>query len=124
MVLFPVCQRQACKLSRLVDVWQYDYRIVVLEFDPASCLWHYLVMPLCSINQHSEKDALELSTFLVKEHRIGSKKVSDFQAIQHKLAVMATEIEATKWLDYCGARWIDQGPLETETASKVKLIAS
>ena len=58
MVQSPVCQRHVCKLSRLVNVWQYDYRIVVLEFDPASCLWHYMVMPLCSINKHSEKDAL------------------------------------------------------------------
>ena len=53
-----MCQPHLCKLSRLVNVWQYDYRIVVLEFDPAECLWHYMVIPLCSINQHSEKDAL------------------------------------------------------------------
>ena len=37
---------------------------------------------------------------------------------------MATEIEATKWLDYFGAKWIDQGRLDTETVSKVKLIES
>jgi len=68
--------------------------------------------------------ALEPSTSLVNEPRIGSKKVRDFQAIQHNLAVMATEIEATKWLDNCGARWVDQGPLDAETALKAKLIAS
>ena len=51
-------QRHVCKLSCLVNVWQYDYRIVVLDSDPPLCLWHYMVMPFCSINQHSEKDAL------------------------------------------------------------------
>ena len=68
--------------------------------------------------------ATEASTSYVTECRIGSKKVSNFQAIQHKVAVMATEIEATKWLDNCGARWIDQEPLVAETALKAKLIAS
>ena len=51
----PAARMQIKPLSECLAI---RLRIVVLEFDPASCLWHYMVMPLCSINQHSEKDAL------------------------------------------------------------------
>jgi alkylation response protein AidB-like acyl-CoA dehydrogenase len=37
---------------------------------------------------------------------------------------MATDIEAATWLVYRGAWLVDQGRLDTATASKVKLFAS
>ena len=59
-----------------------------------------------------------------KEREVAGKPVFDYQAIAHKLADMAAEIEAAKWLVYYGAWRVDQGDLDRATASKVKLIAS
>jgi alkylation response protein AidB-like acyl-CoA dehydrogenase len=68
--------------------------------------------------------ALEASLAYAQDRRIGSRRVSDFQAIQHKLADMAAEIEAARWIVYHGAWRVDQGTLDAATASKAKLIAS
>ena len=68
--------------------------------------------------------AMDASIAYARERVIGSRKVGDFQAIQHKIADMAAEIEAAKWLVYYGAWRVDQGTLDQATASKVKLIAS
>ena len=68
--------------------------------------------------------AMDASIAYARERAIGSRKVGDFQAIQHKIADMAAEIEAAKWLVYYGAWRVDQGTLDQATASKVKLIAS
>jgi len=68
--------------------------------------------------------AMDASIAYARERAIGSRKVGDFQAIQHKIADMAADIEAAKWLVYYGAWRVDQGTLDQATASKVKLIAS
>ena len=47
-----------------------------------------------------------------------------FQAIAHRLADMAAEIEAAKWMVYYGAWRVDRGDLDAATASKIKLVAS
>ncbi len=59
-----------------------------------------------------------------KDRVVAGKPVIEYQAIAHKLADMAAEIEAAKWLVYYGAWRVDQGDLDLATASKVKLIAS
>jgi alkylation response protein AidB-like acyl-CoA dehydrogenase len=52
-------------------------------------------------------------------------KISSFQAIQHMLADMATQVEAARALVYLAARQIDQGSKETSKASAMcKLFAS
>ena len=68
--------------------------------------------------------ALQASLAYAQERQIGSKRVGDFQAIQHKLADMAADIEAAKWIVYHAAWRVDQGTLDGAMASKAKLIAS
>lgn len=55
---------------------------------------------------------------------VRGKPIIEYQAIAHKLADMAAEIEAAKWMVYYGAWRVDQGTIDPATASKVKLIAS
>jgi hypothetical protein len=55
---------------------------------------------------------------------VRGKPIIEYQAIAHKLADMAAEIEAAKWLVYYGAWRVDQETLDAATASKVKLVAS
>lgn len=68
--------------------------------------------------------ALEASLAYAQDRQVGSRRVSDFQAIQHKLANMAADIEAARWIVYHGAWRVDRGTLDAATASKAKLIAS
>ena len=68
--------------------------------------------------------ALDASLAYAQNRQIGSRRVSDFQAIQHKLADMAADIEAARWIVYHGAWRVDRGTLDAATASKAKLIAS
>jgi len=68
--------------------------------------------------------ALDASLAYAQDRQIGSRRVSDFQAIQHKLADMAADIEVARWIVYHGAWRVDQGTLDAATASKAKLIAS
>jgi butyryl-CoA dehydrogenase len=50
--------------------------------------------------------------------------IAKFQAISHKLADMATELEAACWLVYRSAWLIDQGQPDMKAASMAKLFAS
>ncbi|HRD78456.1 MAG TPA: acyl-CoA dehydrogenase family protein [Hyphomicrobiaceae bacterium] len=68
--------------------------------------------------------ALDASLAFARERRIGEKRVADFQAIRHKLADMAAEIDAARVFVMHGARFVDEGRLEPDMASKVKLVAS
>jgi alkylation response protein AidB-like acyl-CoA dehydrogenase len=55
---------------------------------------------------------------------VANKRIGDFQAVGHRLADMAADIEAAKWLVYYGAWRVDQNTLDPATAAKVKLVAS
>lgn len=59
-----------------------------------------------------------------KDRIVAGKPIIEYQAVAHKLADMAAEIEAAHWLVYYGAWRVDQGTLDMATASRVKLIAS
>ncbi len=50
--------------------------------------------------------------------------ISEFQAIQHKLADMATEIEAARWLIYSAGARKDAGKRVTRESAMAKLFAS
>ncbi|MEW6227669.1 MAG: acyl-CoA dehydrogenase family protein [Bacillota bacterium] len=53
------------------------------------------------------------------------KKIAEFQAIEHMLADMATQIEAARALVYCTARMIDAGERDfAKEASMAKVFAS
>jgi alkylation response protein AidB-like acyl-CoA dehydrogenase len=53
-----------------------------------------------------------------------SRPISEFQAIQHKLVDMATEIDASRLLIYRAASMLDQGRRVTRESAMAKLFAS
>ena len=65
--------------------------------------------------------ALDEALAYAKERRAFGKTISSFQAIQAKLADMATEIEATRLLTYKAALQKDRGERFTLTAAQAKL---
>jgi alkylation response protein AidB-like acyl-CoA dehydrogenase len=65
--------------------------------------------------------ALDEALAYAKERRAFGQPISKFQAIQGKLADMATEIEAARLLVYKAARMKDKGENFTLTAAQAKL---
>jgi short-chain 2-methylacyl-CoA dehydrogenase len=65
--------------------------------------------------------ALDQALAYAKERRAFGKPIAKFQAIQGKLADMATEIEAARLLTYKAARLKDSGRSFTLTAAQAKL---
>ena len=70
------------------------------------------------------RGALEIALDYARTRVVGDRTIGRYQAIAHKLADMAAEIEAAHWLVYHGAWRVDQGTLDAATAAKAKLIAS
>ncbi|MCX7212402.1 MAG: acyl-CoA dehydrogenase family protein [Burkholderiales bacterium] len=68
--------------------------------------------------------ALEASVAYAGERLVGGKRIGDYQAVAHRLADMAADIEAARWLVYYGAWCVDQGQLTPDLAARVKLVAS
>jgi alkylation response protein AidB-like acyl-CoA dehydrogenase len=68
--------------------------------------------------------ALEAGTQYAKVRVQFGRPIAKFQAISHKLADMATELEAARWLVYRSAWLIDQGNPDMKAASMAKLFAS
>jgi len=68
--------------------------------------------------------ALEESLKFAKEREAFGKKIAEFQAIQWKLADMATEIDAARLLTYKAASLKDRGARHTYESSVAKLFAS
>src|SRR5947199_3781724 len=53
-----------------------------------------------------------------------SRPISEFQAIQHKLVDMATDLDAARLLNYRAATMLDRGERVTKESSMAKLFAS
>jgi alkylation response protein AidB-like acyl-CoA dehydrogenase len=70
------------------------------------------------------RGAYDAALDFAKTRIVRGKPIIEYQAIAHKLADMAADIEAAKWLVYYGAWRVDQGTIDDATAAKVKLIAS
>jgi len=68
--------------------------------------------------------ALELATGYAKERHAFGGPIGRFQAIQHKLADMQTEIEAARALTWRAARLKDAGHPHTIEGAQAKLFAS
>ncbi len=68
--------------------------------------------------------AFEAAQAFSRERKVRGEPIGRFQAIAHKLADMAAEIEAMRWLVYYGAWRVDQGTIDMVTAAKIKLMAS
>ncbi len=59
-----------------------------------------------------------------KHRKQFGRPISEFQAIQDKLAIMATDIEAARWLIYRAGALKDQGKRITKESAMAKLFAS
>lgn len=59
-----------------------------------------------------------------KQRKQFGRFISEFQAIQHKLADMATSIEAARWLTYCAGARKDDDKRVTRESAMAKLFAS
>jgi alkylation response protein AidB-like acyl-CoA dehydrogenase len=68
--------------------------------------------------------ALEAGAQYARERVQFGRPIAKFQAISHKLADMATGLEAARWLVYRSAWLIDQGKADMKAASMAKLFAS
>src|ERR1700722_10945825 len=69
--------------------------------------------------------AFDAAVSYAKQRKQFGKAISEFQAIQFKLADMVTEIDAARWLVYRAAWLADQkGPRFTKESSMGKLYAS
>ncbi len=68
--------------------------------------------------------ALDSSLRYAKEREAFGRPIIKFQAIQHKLAEMATELEAARLLVYQAAWLTDQGVPDTKLSAMAKLFAS
>jgi alkylation response protein AidB-like acyl-CoA dehydrogenase len=72
----------------------------------------------------ASKVALTMAMRHALERRQFGRRIADFQAIQWKLADMATEVEAARLLTYRAAWLKQQGRPHTEEGAKAKLYAS
>ncbi len=68
--------------------------------------------------------AYEAALQYAKQRKQFGRFISEFQAIQHKLADMATSIEAARWLIYSAAVKKDAGKRVTRESAMAKLFAS
>jgi alkylation response protein AidB-like acyl-CoA dehydrogenase len=68
--------------------------------------------------------AYDVARRYAQERRAFGHAIADFQAIQHKLANMSTEIDAARLLTLRAAWLKDQGRPHTEAGAKAKLFAS
>jgi alkylation response protein AidB-like acyl-CoA dehydrogenase len=68
--------------------------------------------------------AFDAAKAFADDRIVAGKRIGDYQAVAHKLADMAADIEAAKWMVYYGAWLVDQDRLDAATAAKIKLIAT
>ncbi len=68
--------------------------------------------------------AYEAALKYAKQRKQFGRFISEFQAIQDKLANMATELEAARWLVYCAGARKDAGKRVTRESAMAKLFAS
>jgi alkylation response protein AidB-like acyl-CoA dehydrogenase len=68
--------------------------------------------------------AYDVALAYAQERHAFGHRIADFQAIQHKLANMSTELDAARLLTYRAAWLKDAGRPHTEAGAKAKLFAS
>ena len=70
------------------------------------------------------RGAFEAALSFAKTRLVSGKPILRFQAVNHRLADMAAEIEAARCMVMYGAWHVDNNTLDFATAAKVKLIAT
>ncbi|MBP1733919.1 MAG: butyryl-CoA dehydrogenase [Deltaproteobacteria bacterium] len=66
--------------------------------------------------------ALEVAVRYAREREQFDRKIASFQAIQHMIADMATQVEASRALVYAVARYIDSNPRDTSKVSAMSKV--
>jgi alkylation response protein AidB-like acyl-CoA dehydrogenase len=103
--------------DRLIGELHHGFRIAMATLDGGRI---GIAAQAVGIAQAAYDVALQYS----KEREAFGHKISDFQAIQHKLANMSMEIDAARLLVHKAAWLKDQGKPHTEAGAKAKLFAS
>ena len=109
------------------DVWVPDDHLVG---DPALGLGQFLKtlevgrISIAALSLSLTQAVLDLSLAYAAERRQFGQPINQFQAVQFKLADMATELEAARWLTYRAAWLRDSGQPFLKEAAMAKLKAS
>lgn len=109
------------------DVWVPDDHLLG---DPAMGLGQFLRtlevgrISIAALSLSLTQAVLDLATEHAKRRVQFGRPISDFQAIQFKLADVATELEAARWLTYRAAYLRDSGAPFVKEAAMAKLKAS
>ncbi|MFP5463099.1 MAG: acyl-CoA dehydrogenase family protein, partial [Gammaproteobacteria bacterium] len=64
--------------------------------------------------------AYEAALAYARDRVVAGKRIGDYQAIGHRLADMAAQIEAARWLVYYGAWRVDRGTLDAATRARIE----
>lgn len=111
----------------LDDVWVPDEHLVG---DPDLGLGQFLQtlevgrISIAALSLSLTQAVLDLALEYARERRQFGSPISKFQAVQFKLADIATELEAARWLTYRAAFLRDSGQPFLKEASMAKLKAS
>ncbi|WP_426571428.1 acyl-CoA dehydrogenase family protein [Aquihabitans sp. McL0605] len=109
------------------DVWVPDDQLIG---DPEMGMAQFLGtlevgrISIAALSLSLTQAVLDLATAYAHERVQFGQKLADFQAIQFKLADIATELEAARWLTYRAASLRDAGQPFLKEASMAKLKAS
>jgi len=109
------------------DVWVPDRQVVG---EPGGGLGQFLSalevgrISVAALSVGTAAGAMRLALAYAKQHEAFGTPIASFQAIQFKLADMATEIEAARWLTYRAAALRDAGQPFRKEAAMAKLKAS
>ena len=109
------------------DVWVADDHLIG---DPATGLGQFLTtlevgrISIAALSLSLTQAVLDLATGHARAREQFGRPISSFQAIQFKLADIATELEAARWLTYRAAYLRDTGQPFLKEASMAKLKAS
>jgi short-chain 2-methylacyl-CoA dehydrogenase len=109
------------------DVWVPDDHLVG---DPAMGLRQFLQtlevgrISIAALSLSLTQAVLDLATDYARQRVQFGQPISQFQAIQFKLADIATELEAARWLTYRAASLRDSGRPFRKEAAMAKLKAS
>jgi alkylation response protein AidB-like acyl-CoA dehydrogenase len=109
------------------DVWVDDDHLVG---DPAMGLHQFLGtlevgrISIAALSLSLTQAVLDLATAYAQERVQFGQPISKFQAVRFKLADMATELEAARWLTYRAAHLRDTGQPFLKEAAMAKLKAS
>jgi short/branched chain acyl-CoA dehydrogenase len=109
------------------NVWVPDSQVVG---EPGGGLGQFLSalevgrISVAALSLGTAQGALRLAQDYAQQRQQFGAKIASFQAIQFKLADMATEIEAARWLTYYAAALRDAGKPFKKEAAMAKLKAS